>query len=806
MNQTSPIIPITKIPITKIPITKAQRTNTIDCLLIGFNDLNVAHYERLVRAMGTDSGAYRDLALAIVNQNGQPKRSLDLLTELHYEGREQPEIPLNNTDFLWPTISYLASFLHKRGFTFDFVNRFQLEKDRLRAKLQTGNVRSVAITTTLYVIPEPILEIIEFVRGVDPETQIIVGGPYISNNTNTLDGDALQRFFKLIGADIYVDSSEGEQALVDVLAALRQGGGFDTIANIAFRRGDGYCKTPTRNESNDLDAEFVDHRLFAKDTGQFVSLRTAKSCPFNCAFCGFPARAGKYLYLPVERVERELNALRDLGTVSTITFLDDTFNVPKGRFRDLLRMMIRNEYGFKWNSYYRSDHGDAETIDLMARAGCEGVFLGVESGSDTILEKMNKASRGKHYRSAISLFREHGIVTHANLIIGFPGETIGTVQETIDLIEEARPDFYRAQLWYADPMTPIWQRREELGLKGEAFFWSHDTMDSATACDLVEKLFLGIENSVWLPQFGFELWSVFYLQRFGMTVDHVKTFVRSFNALIKDKLLTGDPNTCDPQLMDALRAAAQFDRNRTTDLSAAEMRSGRAYMAAEAYWCDRFGHSTPPRLFDATDDDAKAIFHRGVAPVSPQTLQDLGESSCADATAVASVAIGLLRILGVDDIAVQVVGKDGQAVPLRVRVKPDRKMNDLVGEIDEQMQLARSHLRFARHFLGNKERLAQHGAAPPTFEVAIFLGVGPGATRADLQVIFPCTAADPTIAITLQGGFPGLSERLVQQIAAILDHAARRPNCLVAIVGEALDLSDAAARTPSSDANEAFQF
>ncbi len=796
MNQTSPITMFTKPP----------QTDTVDCLLIGFNDLDVAHYERLVRAMGTDSGAYRDLALAIVNQDGQPRRSLDLLTELHYEGREQPAIPLNNTDFLWPTITYLGSFLHKRGYTFDFVNRFQLEKDRLREKLQSGNIRSVAITTTLYVIPEPILEIIEFVRGVDSKIQIIVGGPYISNNTNTLDGDSLQRFFKLIDADIYVDASEGEQALVDVLGALRRGGGFDSIANIAFRRGDGYVKTPTRPEANDLDAEIVDHRLFSGDTGQFVSLRTAKSCPFNCAFCGFPTRAGKYLYLSVDRVERELNALRDLGTVSTITFLDDTFNVPKGRFRELLRMMIRNKYSFKWNSYYRSDHGDAETVELMARAGCEGVFLGVESGSDTILQKMNKTSRAKHYRSAIAMFREHGIVTHANLIIGFPGETIATVQETIDLIEEARPDFFRAQLWYADPMTPIWTRREEFGIKGEAFFWSHDTMDSATACDLVEKLFLGIENSVWLPQFGFELWSVFYLQRFGMTLEHVKTFVRSFNALVKDKLLDGNPDACDSRLMESLRVSAQFDRGRSADLACVELRSGRAYMAAETYWCERFGHSSPPRLFDTIDEHPQAILRRGAARLAPQTLRNLEESACADATRVASVAVGLLRILGIEDLAVRVDCMDGVSVPLRIRIRPDREINDLVGEIDAQMQQARTHLRFARHFLGNKERLAQYDAIPPRFEVAIVFGAGLNPAGEGLQVNLPCTQAEPAITVTLAGGNPQLPERLANQIAAVLDHASAKPDCVVATLGETLVLPESATRTPSSDSNEAFQF
>jgi len=258
-------------------------------------------------------------------------------------------------------------------------------------------------------------------------------------------------------------------------------------------------------------------------------------------------------------VERELNALCDAGEVTTLTFLDDTFNVPKQRFKEMLRMMIRNKYGFRWNSYYRADHGDEETIELMRQSGCEGVFLGAESGSDTVLKKMNKTARRKDYFQAISVFRAAGIITHANLIIGFPGETRDTFAETIGLVEEAQPDFFRAQLWYADPLTPVWQKREEYGIQGMAFAWAHNTMDSATACNLVDEMFLSVKNSLWLPQWGFELWSLFYLQRWGMTREQVKVFVRCFNAVIQDGLRNSSRREIPPMLLDDLRRSCQFD-------------------------------------------------------------------------------------------------------------------------------------------------------------------------------------------------------------------------------------------------------
>jgi radical SAM PhpK family P-methyltransferase len=303
----------------------------------------------------------------------------------------------------------------------------------------------------------------------------------------------------------------------------------------------------------------VDYSLFpAEEFSEFVTTRTAKSCPFSCAFCGFPQRAGKYTYLGLDHVKHELDNLQRLGGISTITFIDDTFNVPKVRFRELMRMMIDGGYDFHWNCFYRSDHGDDDTIRLMKEAGCEGVFLGVESGSDEMLKRMNKTARRKNYMSALKTFREVGISTYASLIIGFPGETEETVAETISLIEEGRPDFYRAQLWYCDPVTPIWERRDEFDIKGEGFTWSHSTMQWQGACRAINDMFVSIKNSIWLPQFGFEQWSVFYLQRKGMSLAQIKTFLQAFNAAVADQITEPGQHSLKPDLLADLKAASQF--------------------------------------------------------------------------------------------------------------------------------------------------------------------------------------------------------------------------------------------------------
>jgi radical SAM PhpK family P-methyltransferase len=509
--------------------------------------------------MGEDSGAFRDLRLAYIDLDGKPRRALDVLSRLR-RGRPEESRPFfHNADFLWPVITCLGTFLTRQGLSFDYVNLFHLEKDKLAAKL-AGDLRAVAITTTLYVSPQPIVEIVSFVRKHNPRVPIVVGGPYIANQVIAMEPLDLEALFDYLGADIYVTGREGELTLTRLVRALRDGTDLGTVPNLAYRVGSDFVRTKLEIESNPLEDNMVDYSLFRpEDLGEFVTTRTAKSCPFSCSFCGFPQRAGKYTYLGLSHVARELDSISRIPAASTVTFIDDTFNVPKNRFRDLMRMMIDKDYGLRWNCFYRSDHGDRATIELMRQAGCEGVFLGIESGSDRMLKAMNKGARRADYLDALEAFGEVGISTYASLIVGFPGETDETVAETVSLIEEGRPDFFRAQLWYCDPVTPIYQRREELGIQGEAFNWSHQTMDWSAAVQIIDDVFTGVSGSVWLPQFGFEQWSTFYLQRKGMSMDQIKVFLRRFNTVLAHQMKGGNG---DQELLADLADSCQFELTR----------------------------------------------------------------------------------------------------------------------------------------------------------------------------------------------------------------------------------------------------
>jgi len=531
---------------------------TVDCFFIGHNEMSFSAYEPEVRKMGTHSGAYRDLNLNFIQYNNKPYTASDIFN-LFYLSQESAQTlkPLNLDENFSSAIAYLGTYLQRRGYSFDFVNTFQAHKEKLARRLQAGNIRLIAVTTTLYVSVFPILEIMEFIRAHNSEVKVVLGGPFVSNQCRTMDPASLEYIFKLIGADFYVNSSQGEAALVKILESLKAGTAPQGIPNIHYKSGAGYTVAPLEPENNDLSENMVDWRLFSKEAGQFVGARTAISCPFACAFCGFPEHAGTYRTANTAAVEEEFNRLNGLGTVQSVNIIDDTFNVPVKRFKEILRMMIKNRYNFRWNSHFRCQFADREAVELMKESGCEGVFLGIESGSDRILKNMNKKAVIQHYLNGIQLLKEMDIMTYGSFIIGFPGETEETVAETLHFIKEGGLDFFRAQLWYCDTVTPIWQQRDKYGISGSNFEWRHNDMDNKQASDIVEDIFLNVHTPTWVPQYNFECDGLFHLIHRGFDRNRIKTFLEAFNRGVRDKVRQG--GEISSEVVMSLKQACMID-------------------------------------------------------------------------------------------------------------------------------------------------------------------------------------------------------------------------------------------------------
>lgn len=510
----------------------------LDCVVIGYNDPPFERYAGLLRQYGEDSEAYRDLKTSFVELGGRKLNFADLMNHVYElaQGRDGSDYgggPFKSGEIPNLAAAYLTSTLRRRGGRAEYVNLFQHEKDRL-GELLDRDPHCVAITTTFYVWNFPVNEMVEFIRQRNDRVRIVVGGPLIANHARNYAGEDLSAALRDLGADIFVNESQGEETLWQIVEALRDGGDLSRVPNILFFGPDGGLRVnPLEPERNSLDENYIDWvGLSGEDLGATLQTRTARSCAFKCSFCNYPTRAGKLTLAGLDAIEKELDSMAARGNVRNLVFIDDTFNVPLPRFKDICRLMIRKNYGFNWFSYFRCSNSDEEAVELMARSGCKGVFLGIESGSPAILENMNKAASADFYRRGIEMLHRHGILTFGSFILGFPGETAQTVAETIDFIRETKVDFYRAQMWYNEAGTPIHTEQEKYGITGDGFVWTHATMDSLEAMDHIERMLLTLGESEWLPQWSFDFWYIPYALGKGITLDQFKGFMRVANRLL----------------------------------------------------------------------------------------------------------------------------------------------------------------------------------------------------------------------------------------------------------------------------------
>ncbi len=512
-----------------------SKENALDCVVIGYNEPGIATYERLLACYGRDSEAYRDLRLSFVDLDGQKLDYCGLLNIAWQHAHPGHPLPpgqeFRSGDIPNLAAAYLTNLL-RRQYKAEYINLFQSGKGRLAALLDAGTLL-VAITTTFYVLNQPVIEMVRFARERSKTVKIVVGGPLVNNHRRR--GSSEEFFLALdeIGADFYVVDAQGETTLRRLVECLKTGGLIEAIPNLVYRRGGRLIMTLAQPEDNSLDDNFIDWtRLADHRLGPTLQMRTARSCAFNCAFCAYPARAGPLRLASINTVEQELESMRALGNVRQVVFIDDTFNVPLKRFKDLCNKIIELDLKFEWYSYFRCSNADEEAVELAARSGCKGVFLGVESGSDEVLKYMNKAAAVEQYLRGIRWLKQNGILTFGSFIAGFPGETEATFQQTVDFIRTSALDYYRIQLWYCEPGTPVVNQRERWGITGDGFRWKHATMTSREGMRLIEKAFLEISESLWMPQWSFDFWIIPYLAGRGISHDVFRRFMAAANRLL----------------------------------------------------------------------------------------------------------------------------------------------------------------------------------------------------------------------------------------------------------------------------------
>ena len=432
--------------------------------------------------------------------------------------------------------SYYLSLLHQQGHSVRILNLGT--RRSLAVAADAYDPRFVLLSTTLLfdaVETDLLSGAVACIRAVWPEAVIVLGGLMLTSYEKILPADLFRRKLWDYGADAYVVSPRGETSLLAILArGSREALQADPDIPATYVRGEQALHAPSGVPDPALPLEAGTIRWNAlPQSGHLyhtVHLRTARSCAFKCEFCEYPVNQGPLTLMPLETVEAELSALAALGTVRSIIFTDDTFNVPLRRFKDLLRILAKFE--FDWYSFFRPQYADAETAQLMRASGCRAVFAGLESVDETVLRNMNKRASADVYQRGLAHLRAEGIGVHANFIVGFPGETEESARQIIRFLDTVGIDFFTVCTWAYIPSTPIGRRTKEFQIEGFGMNWRHQTMTSSDAQCLARAICQEQRYAVHNAVRG-EAWMEFMLFANGFTVDEVRLALRAFNRLME---------------------------------------------------------------------------------------------------------------------------------------------------------------------------------------------------------------------------------------------------------------------------------
>jgi radical SAM superfamily enzyme YgiQ (UPF0313 family) len=401
-------------------------------------------------------------------------------------------------------LGYLAAVAQKAGHEVIVID-CQAEKlthDTLRSRIAQipADVIGVTATTLLY---KSAMQLITIAKQIQPQAITMLGG----SHGTFWDEGALNEYPNL---DIVV-RKEGEQTFIELLDKIHSKIGLDGVLGITFRKEGKIIRTSDRPFLEDLDSlPFPAHDLMPleklKHDGKILfPLVTSRGCVYWCDFCSTVRMFGRgYRWRSAKNVVDEMQLVHDKYGVDQVTFYDDAFSVNRERVMKICEELRVRKLDMTWDCGTRVDMVDKEMLKTMHDAGCFAVWLGVESGSEAILGAMNKSIKLDQTRTAFKTANKVGLMTIANTVIGFPGETEQTANQTIRFIKELNPDsvgFYVATPY---PGTPMYEQVKQKGWLRETDFDKYDTANPT-----FETPWLSMEK---LAKIRYKAYQEFYLR------------------------------------------------------------------------------------------------------------------------------------------------------------------------------------------------------------------------------------------------------------------------------------------------------
>jgi anaerobic magnesium-protoporphyrin IX monomethyl ester cyclase len=272
------------------------------------------------------------------------------------------------------------------------------------------------------------------------------------------------------GAD-FVLSGEAEMTLAELVDNFDSANeDFSKINGLVYVDEGKVIVTAKRNVIKDLDSlpmpawDLIDmepyRKSWIKREGYFsMNMGTTRGCPFKCNWCAKPIYGNRYNTRSPRNVVDELLFLKDKFNFDHIWFCDDIFGLKPGWVNEFTALVEKEQLKFRFKIQSRADLLlQEDNIKALASAGCDNVWIGAESGSQKILDAMDKGITIAQIRQATKLLKNNGIKPSFFIQFGYPGETIEDIGKTISMINELLPFSIGISVSYPLPGTVFYER------------------------------------------------------------------------------------------------------------------------------------------------------------------------------------------------------------------------------------------------------------------------------------------------------------------------------------------------------------
>lgn len=358
----------------------------------------------------------------------------------------------------------LAAALREHGFKPYVIDAYLEEKNaehRIFSLIQEYQINIIGLSFTT-ILAEGAYLLAAKIKKRFPVVTIIAGGYHAT----VMPDEVINKQY----ID-YVVSGEGELTLALLIKAICQNKAVESVDGIYYKKSGQVFHTSPRALIHDIDKlpipaydllDFQNYRSLSNIRKPFVTMIRSRGCPFKCIFCGVDAIfSKKYRCQSPQRTIDEILYLVERFGVREILFKDSEFLINRKNVEEFCHLLMDKRLDLVWSCGARVDRIDKELAALMKQAGCRQITFGIESGSQKMLNALQKDFTVEQIVNAVYAAKEQGILCVGGFIIGAPGEDQKTLSETVNLIKKLDLDYASFQFLTAFPGSRLYEMAHE---------------------------------------------------------------------------------------------------------------------------------------------------------------------------------------------------------------------------------------------------------------------------------------------------------------------------------------------------------